>query len=98
MTIHLLTDAETHRLKTRLRDLLALQARVSNEVWATRDLIARHQGRNKTVAKPPCGTEQSYQWHRYHEPEHWPLPADDPCGCRLAHTEWNRLRTKGAVA
>lgn len=90
--IHLLADPETHRLKARLRELLALQARVSNEVRHTRDLIGLRQERRRTVAKPPCGSEQSYQWHRYHERDQWPLPADDPCGCRQAHAEWNRLR------
>lgn len=33
-----------------------------------------------------CGSEQGYQWHR-HKRINWPLPADDPCGCRAAHRE-----------
>lgn len=35
-----------------------------------------------------CGTERGYQRHRYQarmQRETWPLPADDPCGCRGAH-------------
>lgn len=42
-------------------------------------------------AKKPvvCGTERSYQRHRHLWRRHglgtWPLPADDPCGCRAAH-------------
>jgi septal ring factor EnvC (AmiA/AmiB activator) len=32
-----------------------------------------------------CGSDAGYHWHRTHGP--WPLPADDPCGCRAAHAE-----------
>lgn len=43
--------------------------------------------------KPPCGTEPSYQWHRRNDTDAWPLPADDPCGCRAAHTAHEAFRT-----
>ena len=36
---------------------------------------------------PPCishNTERGWQWHRDHR-INWPLPLDDPCGCRAAH-------------
>lgn len=39
--------------------------------------------------RPPCGTERGYQWHRARwrrlAEGLWPLPPDDPCGCRSAH-------------
>lgn len=48
--------------------------------------------------RPDCGTEWGYRWHRRHDPDNWPLPPDDPCGCRAAHTEWTRDNRKGAAA
>jgi hypothetical protein len=52
-----------------------------------------------------CGTERGYQWHRYNDRDNWPLPADDPCGCRAAHAaqSWfqsqiKRRQQKGAAA
>lgn len=39
-----------------------------------------------------CGTERGYQWHREHDRGNWPLPADDPCGCRAAHRAHVALR------
>lgn len=36
---------------------------------------------------PHCGSERGYQWHRYHDRDNWPLPDEDPCGCRAAHRE-----------
>lgn len=35
-----------------------------------------------------CGTERGYHWHRTHGP--WPLPAEDPCGCRAGHAAYVR--------
>lgn len=43
--------------------------------------------------KPECGTPEGYQWHyrraKKDPAAQWPLPADDPCGCRAA---WGRRR------
>lgn len=42
--------------------------------------------------RPPCGTERGYQWHRHQwrrwQRGTWPLPTDDPCGCKGAHRAW----------
>lgn len=82
---------QTIRLRRRLRRLLDLQADVSNEIQRVRVELSAASG-STARPKPPCGTDQGYQWHRYHEPENWPLPLIDPCGCRRAHTEKQRLR------
>ncbi len=37
-------------------------------------------------------TERGYQWHRHNDPDNWPLPADDPCGCRAAHAASEKFR------
>jgi hypothetical protein len=37
-----------------------------------------------------CESERGYHWHRTHGP--WPLPPDDPCGCRAAHAAYVRDR------
>lgn len=39
-----------------------------------------------------CGTAAGYDWHRINGP--WPLPIDDPCGCRAAHAEAERARAR----
>lgn len=46
-----------------------------------------------------CGTERGYQQHRAlarRSKAPWPLPADDPCGCRAAHSahEAGRYRAR----
>jgi hypothetical protein len=42
--------------------------------------------RPRIPAEPQfCGTERGYQWHRHNDSFNWPLPPDDPCGCRAAH-------------
>lgn len=50
---------------------------------------ARAKSKPKRRPKPPCGTERGYQWHRNQartgRSDAWPLPDDDPCGCRAAH-------------
>lgn len=56
----------------------------------------------KERPKPPCGTEPSYQWHRTQWRRRglgtWPLPADDPCGCRAAHAAHRAFRAMMARA
>lgn len=56
--------------------------------WVPADQVAGTV-RPVETPKPPCGTEAGYQWHRHQWRKHrigtWPLPADDPCGCRAAH-------------
>lgn len=50
----------------------------------------------RVIDRPPCGTEQGYQWHYDHFRKRgkgkWPLPADDPCGCRAAHSAHETAR------
>lgn len=63
-----------------------------------RDATAGGRPRLPTV----CGTERGYQRHRdaYRKKGvgTWPLPVEDPCGCRAAHTEHNRARQVGREA
>lgn len=96
MTVTILGDPETHRLRQRLRDLAALQRRVADEIEQTQAALARHAADRRHYrprnVKPACGTESAYHWHRYHEPDNWPLPKNDPCGCRAAHAEVVRIR------
>lgn len=46
--------------------------------------------------KPSCGTERGYQRHRHlyrvDQLGQWPLPDDDPCGCKAAHAAHEALR------
>jgi hypothetical protein len=48
-----------------------------------------------TEPEPPPlvshNTERGYQWHRYWRVD-WPLPSDDPCGCKAAHAAHEALR------
>lgn len=87
-------------LRARLRKLGHLQSAVANEIQAIRIELAvkpRPTSKGPRIrrpknARPPCGTDSGYQWHRYHDPENWPLPAEDPCGCKAAHSLRLRLR------
>ena len=86
MTITILIPPEEHRIRQRLRKLETLRSKVDLEIEAARtDLRALRQNRSKNDPRPACATEAGYQWHRYHERDNWPLPKDDPCGCRAAH-------------
>lgn len=43
-----------------------------------------------------CGTERGYHQHRHDARKgrgEWPLPADDPCGCRAAHAAHQLFRS-----
>jgi hypothetical protein len=94
----------------RLQKLYALRGRVNEEIAA---LEAASRALVKPSEPPPgppeptfCGTERGYQWHRYNDRDNWPLPLDDPCGCRAAHrawwhfTKWEKAddRVKGSAA
>ena len=68
--------------------------------WVSRGGVLRWQrAARRTPSTPPlppvsCGTEQGYQRHRYlarkgADGAVWPLPVDDPCGCRAAHAAHN---------
>lgn len=50
------------------------------------------------AARPTvCGTERGYHRHRYQARrgrEPWPLPAEDPCGCRAAHSAHEALKAR----
>lgn len=82
--------------RARLRKLKELQRQVSVEIRTMEtDLGVRR--RRSRYDPPSCGTPEGYQWHRYQakkDPDSstWPLPADDPCGCRAAHSKQRRLR------
>lgn len=82
MTVTPLLDPRIHALSARLRDLVDLERRVAAEIAATRAELAALTPKRRGL-KPPCATERAYQWHRHNGP--WPLPAEDPCGCRAAH-------------
>lgn len=77
--------------------------------WVTVRGIRRWQPDTETVrpirpvgrpALPAeCGTERGYQKHRHAARKGaasavWPLPADDPCGCRAAHREHEAVRVR----
>lgn len=59
------------------------------------DILAtkpRPKPRTKPIKPSMCGTERGYQRHRHEWRTNgvgtWPLPEDDPCGCRAAHRAW----------
>ncbi len=98
MTVTTLPTARVHKLRARIRDLESLRSRISNEIAQARTELtnltpepSRRTYRPRSI-QPPCGTEAGYQWHRYHEKASWPLPSDDPCGCRQAHRQHYRDR------
>lgn len=75
----------------RLVELRRLVRRVEREIEDVERQIARRgrgrvQRRSRYAAVPDCGTEAKYHWHRANEPDNWPLPVEDPCGCRAAHS------------
>lgn len=97
MTVSPIINPHVARLRKRVDDLASLQQRVADELVAARNELreARRPPQRKTRTRgrrPDCGTERGYQWHRYHEARAWPLPADDPCGCRAAHAEHQRIK------
>lgn len=77
----------------RLLDLYQLRLRVDREI-ADLERDQRRTAPPRTYrprnVRPACGTEPGYQWHRHQGRSgraEWPLPDDDPCGCRAAHRE-----------
>ncbi len=72
------------------------------------DKLPRSTGLRRSKFTPPaCGTESGYQAHRWKarnntdSGEQWPLPVEDPCGCREAHravTAAYTARKRGEVA
>lgn len=87
------------RLRNRIADLRTLEGRINIELQQARlDLNAylaerrAPQIRRSRYVRPPCGTEAGYQWHRHNEPDRWPLPVEDPCGCRTAHRAHGRAK------
>lgn len=70
----------------RLARLHSLRARINDEITALEDKIRRREHhRRPNGTKPPCGTEDGYQWHRRrHEPR------DDEC--LAAHAAYERVR------
>lgn len=90
---------QRRRLQMRLADLRSRRADLRQRVGFIDEQIALtldELDQTRRGAKPPCGTEKGYQWHRYHDRDNWPLPADDPCGCRAAHRDFARAQTRVA--
>ena len=82
--------------RARLRKLKALRAQVNSEISKVETDLGIRRHRSKYDEPPSCGTNAGYYRHRYlakKDPENnpWPLPKDDPCGCRAAHgANWRR--------
>lgn len=63
-------------------------------VWYWRSARTGNKG-GRPALPVQCSTERGYQRHRYEARkgrESWPLPPDDPCGCRAAHAAHEALR------
>lgn len=87
------TAPDVVALRGRLRKLEQLRAKTTSEINDITDRLADLGGTpRRRFRRPPCGTPAGYQWHRYHEPDRWPLPKDDPCGCRAAHNQQRRIK------
>lgn len=84
----------------RLEKLRALRAKVADEVTREEIALGIRRTRRSRHVRPDCGTEAGYQWHRYRAKKDpvghpWPLPPDDPCGCREAHAkQWRDNKTR----
>jgi ribosomal protein S12 methylthiotransferase accessory factor YcaO len=102
---HIHVDPETHALKQRVRKLTRLRRQIDAELADLNAQIAAIEAldelaqakasreKYKRGSRKPCGTEEGYQWHRHWERDtNWPLPKEDPCGCRAAHRERERQR------
>lgn len=77
---------------SRLEDLYRLRLRVDEEIAAAeraQAFGAQPRQRRSRYDIPTCGTETAYQRHRTRRED---LPVDDPCGCRAAHAEHNRIQ------
>lgn len=52
--------------------------------------------RRSRLEPAECGTESGYQRHKYlwrtRKEGVWPLPKDDPCGCRAGHARHEAQR------
>lgn len=62
--------------------------RVNETQRAYRERMRAENGDAVGTTSEWCGTERGYHWHRTHGP--WPLPTDDPCGCRAGHAAYVR--------
>lgn len=74
-------------LEDRLDALVALQLKVDQEIARVRSAIRDSkpgQIRRSRHIRPPCGTEQGYQWHRTRKQD-----ADD--ACKAAHAAHQRV-------
>lgn len=101
------------QLRVRIQELKALQSRVADELLVAEQELAAitaHEAAqakaaraataaatHRAATRPECPSEPGYQWHRQHEPHNWPLPYDDPCGCRNAHRLFNQLKVARAT-
>jgi hypothetical protein len=95
VTISEVRALKRHEAIRRRSTLVELLRRVEEEIAVLDDHINRTPKRGE---RPRCGTERGYQWHRHHDRDHWPLPTDDPCGCREAHRVFERARARARDA
>jgi hypothetical protein len=81
-------------LEQRLVELRDLRRRIDAEIrkvtGAIDDVRAQRAERRSRHERPPCGTDQGYEWHRYREER---VTCAD---CKAAHslhvTEWQRAK------
>lgn len=92
MTVTEISALNRNQALRRLSQLAQLRRRVEEEMVVLSEHVV---GIPKRGEKPPCSTERGYQWHRHYKAPEWPLPADDPCGCRTAHAAFNRAKSRG---
>lgn len=76
------------RVEERLSKLKELHARVVAEIESLEAAIAckPRTRRSRHDPRPDCGSEQGYQYHRYHGE----LRCDD---CKAAHSDYNAGRS-----
>jgi len=81
------------RILARLGDLKSLRSRVELEIATLELELERMRARAAKGARPKCGTDRGYQWHkRYGEPQ------DE--ACKRAHATYTamlRARARGAL-
>lgn len=97
MSVSQIIEPHVAKLRKRQRDLKGLRSRIADELLTIEAELARIDGssrmRRSRHIRPACGTDEGYFWHRYHDRDNWPLPKEDPCGCRAAHRQYERIRT-----
>lgn len=80
-------DRRKARIRGRIRELQALRNRVDDELTVLTAELGEVRERRSRNVKPPCGTEQGYQWHRYRRDKYPPCDS-----CKAAHNAHERAR------